>query len=130
MEWLSCIFGHYVRHSEFRHSEYGRIAFPKPEAFNGTLYDFAKGLNSVFQATGLALVVLFFFIGLSDPSHNLAEIKRPEAIIAELCPLFALPAGGSKFLSDLAADLCNRYKSDLNSMECCDKRRWNAHHIC
>ena len=54
-----------------------------PEAFNGTLYDFAKGLNSVFQATGLALVVLFFFIGLSDPSHNLAEIKRPEAIIAE-----------------------------------------------
>ena len=54
-----------------------------PEAFNGTLYAFAKGLNSVFQATGLALVVLFFFIGLSDPSHNLAEIKRPEAIIAE-----------------------------------------------
>ena len=54
-----------------------------PEAFNGTLYDFARGLNSVFQATGLALVVLFFFIGLSDPSHNLAEIKRPEAIIAE-----------------------------------------------
>ena len=46
-----------------------------PEAFNGTLYDFAKGLNSVFQATGLALVVLFFFIGLSDPSHNLAEIN-------------------------------------------------------
>lgn len=34
-----------------------------PEAFNGTLYDFARGLNSVFQATGLALVVLFF---LSD----------------------------------------------------------------
>lgn len=34
-----------------------------PEAFNGTLYDFAKGLNSVFQATGLALVVLFFLSG-------------------------------------------------------------------
>ena len=97
-----------------------------PEAFNGTLYNFAKGLNSVFQATGLALVVLFFFIGLSDPSHNLAEIKRPEAIIAE----FALPAGGSKFLSDLAANFCDRYKSDLYSVECCDKRWWNAHHIC
>ena len=98
-----------------------------PEAFNGTLYDFAKGLNSVFQATGLALVVLFFFIGLSDPSHNLASSILPAS---SYCPLFALPAGGSKFLSDLAADLCNRYKSDLNSMECCDKRRRNAHHIC
>lgn len=53
-----------------------------PEAFNSALYAFAQNLNVIFTSVGTALVVPFFLISLADPAH-IADIRRPESIIAE-----------------------------------------------
>ena len=58
-----------------------------PESFNATLYQFAENLSFVFQSVGVALVVLFFFLSLADPSRSIGDIKRPEVVLAEFVRL-------------------------------------------
>jgi len=51
-----------------------------PKDFRGgKIWEIISGVNGALQATGLALLVLFFLMGIFKSASNLAETKRPEA---------------------------------------------------
>ena len=50
-----------------------------PETFKGgTIWNVITNIYGAIQAVGLALLVLFFVIGVVKSSSSLEEIKRPE----------------------------------------------------
>lgn len=58
-----------------------------PESYNATLYNFSRNLSDVFLGIAIPMTVLFFFISLSDSGRTIADIRRPEVIIAEFVRL-------------------------------------------
>lgn len=87
MEWLSGLLDIIFQTLNATMQSAVGMLSQSPETFNGILYQFSKNLGTIFQSVGVSLVVLFFFLGLADPSHSLGEIKRPEAILAEFVRL-------------------------------------------
>ena len=58
-----------------------------PESYNGAMYSFAKNISSVFQGIAVPLMILFFFLGLSDAGRTIGDIRRPEIVISEFVRL-------------------------------------------
>lgn len=60
-------------------SEIWVLITQRPENFrNGAVWPVIRGIHSVLQATGYALLVLFFLVGVIRTCGSLAEVKRPE----------------------------------------------------
>lgn len=70
-------------------AEIWQIITQSPEQFKGgTIWDVIVGIHGAVQAIGLALLVLFFVVGVMRTCGNFAEVKRPEQALKLL---FVLP---------------------------------------
>jgi len=64
-----------------------------PQAFKGgSIWNVMQGIHGAVQAVGLALLVLFFVVGVMKTCGSFAEIKRPEQAL-KLFIRFALAKG-------------------------------------
>ena len=64
-----------------------------PQAFKGgSIWNVMQGIHGAVQAVGLALLVLFFVVGVMKTCGSFAEIKRPEQAL-KLFIRFALTKG-------------------------------------
>ncbi|MGN1341701.1 MAG: hypothetical protein ACI4VL_00530 [Bacilli bacterium] len=60
-------------------SEIWSLITQSPETFKGgTIWDVILKINGAVQAMGLALLVLFFVVGIIKTCGSLAEVKKPE----------------------------------------------------
>ena len=74
-------------------SEIWQIITQSPEAFKGgTIWQVILKINGAVQAIGLALLVLFFVIGVVKTCSSLADVKKPEHAI-KLFVRFAIAKG-------------------------------------
>ncbi|MCD7954297.1 MAG: hypothetical protein LUG93_00760 [Lachnospiraceae bacterium] len=74
-------------------AEIWTIITQSPENFKGgTIWNVIVGIHGALQAIGLALLVLFFVVGVMRTCGSLAETKRPETAL-KLFIRFALAKG-------------------------------------
>lgn len=74
-------------------AEIWTIITQSPESFKGgTIWNVIVGIHGALQAIGLALLVLFFVVGVMRTCGSLAETKRPETAL-KLFIRFALAKG-------------------------------------
>ena len=74
-------------------SEIWQIITQSPETFKGgTIWQVILKINGAVQAIGLALLVLFFVIGVVKTCSSLADVKKPEHAI-KLFVRFAIAKG-------------------------------------
>lgn len=74
-------------------SEIWALITQSPENFKGgTIWSVIKDIHGALQAVGLALLVLFFVVGVMRTCGSLAETKRPETAL-KLFIRFALAKG-------------------------------------
>ena len=60
-------------------AEIWQLITQSPEQFNGgTIWNVIVGIHGAVQAIGLALLVLFFVVGVMKTCGSFAELKRPE----------------------------------------------------
>jgi hypothetical protein len=60
-------------------AEIWQLVTQTPETFKGgTIWNVIKNINGAVQAIGLALLVLFFVIGVMKTCGSLTEVKKPE----------------------------------------------------
>ena len=60
-------------------SEIWQLITQSPEQFKGgTIWNVIVNIHGAVQAIGLALLVLFFVVGVMRTAGNFAEVKRPE----------------------------------------------------
>lgn len=60
-------------------AEIWQIITQSPEQFKGgTIWDVIVGIHGAVQAVGLALLVLFFVVGVMKTCGSFAELKKPE----------------------------------------------------
>lgn len=58
------------------------IMLQSPESFKGGgVWSVIRGINGALQATGMALLIIFFLIGVMKTCGNFAEMKRPEVAV-------------------------------------------------
>lgn len=58
------------------------IILQSPESFKGGgVWSVIRGINGALQATGMALLIIFFLIGVMKTCGNFAEMKRPEVAV-------------------------------------------------
>lgn len=48
---------------------------------DGTIWEVIKNINGTVQAIGLALLVLFFLVGIIKTCSSFAEVKKPEQVL-------------------------------------------------
>ena len=71
-------------------AELWQLLTQSPENFKGgTIWNVIKTINGTVQAIGLALLVLFFVVGIVKTCGSFAEVKKPEVAI-KLFVRFAL----------------------------------------
>ena len=74
-------------------SEIWLLITQSPQAFKGgSIWNVMQGIHGAVQAVGLALLVLFFVVGVMKTCGSFAEIKRPEQAL-KLFIRFALAKG-------------------------------------
>ena len=74
-------------------SEIYTLVTQSPSSFKGgTIWEIIVNINGALQAVGLALLVLFFVIGVVRTCTNFSEIKRPEQAL-KLFLRFAIAKG-------------------------------------
>ena len=74
-------------------SEIWLLITQSPQAFKGgSIWNVMHGIHGAVQAVGLALLVLFFVVGVIKTCGSFAEIKRPEQAL-KLFIRFALAKG-------------------------------------
>lgn len=74
-------------------SEIWLLITQSPQAFKGgSIWNVMQGIHGAVQAVGLALLVLFFVVGVMKTCGSIAEIKRPEQAL-KLFIRFALAKG-------------------------------------
>ena len=74
-------------------SEIWQLITQSPENFKGgTIWNVIVDIHSAVQAIGLALLVLFFVVGVMRTCGNFAEVKRPEQAL-KLFIRFAIAKG-------------------------------------
>ena len=79
MSWISSNLINTVSTWNSKFSEIVGLLLMPPEAFNdGGVWNVIVNINGAMQAIALALLVLFFVIGVMKTCGNFAEIKRPE----------------------------------------------------
>ena len=82
-------------------SEIWQIITQSPEAFKGgTIWQVILKINGAVQAIGLALLVLFFVVGVVKTCSSLADVKKPEHAI-KLFVRFAIAKGMVTYGLDL-----------------------------
>ncbi len=58
------------------------IMLQSPESFKGGgVWSVIYGINGALQATGMALLIIFFLIGVMKTCGSFAELKRPEVAV-------------------------------------------------
>lgn len=63
-------------------SEIWNLITQSPETFKGgTIWNIIVNINGAIQAIGLALLVLFFLIGIVKTCSSFAEVKKPEQVL-------------------------------------------------
>lgn len=63
-------------------SEIWTIITQTPEDFKGgTIWNVIVNINGAVQAIGLALLVVFFLVGILKTCGSFAEVKKPEQIL-------------------------------------------------
>ena len=68
-------------------AEIWQLITQSPEQFKGgTIWNVIVGIHGAVQAIGLALLVLFFVVGVMKTCGSFAELKRPEQSVHPLCP--------------------------------------------
>lgn len=74
-------------------SEIYTLVTQSPSSFkDGTIWEIIVNINGALQAIGLALLVLFFVIGVVRACTNFSELKRPEQAV-KLFLRFAIAKG-------------------------------------
>ena len=74
-------------------SEIYTLVTQSPSSFkDGTIWEIIENINGALQAIGLALLVLFFVIGVARTCTNFSELKRPEQAV-KLFLRFAIAKG-------------------------------------
>ena len=74
-------------------SEIYTLVTQSPSSFkDGTIWEIIVNINGALQAIGLALLVLFFVIGIVRTCTNFSELKRPEQAV-KLFLRFAIAKG-------------------------------------
>ena len=74
-------------------SEIYTLVTQNPSSFKGgTIWEIIVNINGALQAIGLALLVLFFVIGVVRTCTNFSELKRPEQAL-KLFLRFAIAKG-------------------------------------
>ena len=74
-------------------SEIYTLVTQSPSSFKGgTIWEIIVNINGALQAVGLALLVLFFVIGVVRTCTNFSELKRPEQVL-KLFLRFAIAKG-------------------------------------
>ena len=74
-------------------AEIWQLITQSPEQFKGgAIWNVILDIHGALQAVGLALLVLFFVVGVMRTVGNFAEIKRPEQAL-KLFIRFALAKG-------------------------------------
>lgn len=82
-------------------AEIWTIITQSPENFKGgTIWNVIVGIHGALQAIGLALLVLFFVVGVMRTCGSLAETKRPETAL-KLFIRFALAKGAVTYGMEL-----------------------------
>lgn len=62
-------------------NEIWTLVTQSPETFkDGTIWNVIVNINGAVQAIGLALLVIFFLVGIVKTCGSFAEIKKPEAV--------------------------------------------------
>ena len=95
-----------------------------PEQFKGgAIWNVIKDIHGAVQAIGLALLVLFFVIGVMKTCGSFAEVKKPEVAL-KLFIRFAIAKGvvtyglkhydrrryGNGYTDGIAVHHCNGYR--------------------
>ena len=63
-------------------AEIWTLVTQSPQAFKGgSIWNVMVGINGAVQAVGLALIVLFFVMGVMKTCGSFAELKRPEVAV-------------------------------------------------
>lgn len=63
-------------------NEIWTIMLQSPESFKGGgVWSVIRGINGALQATGMALLIIFFLIGVMKTCGSFAEMKRPEVAV-------------------------------------------------
>lgn len=63
-------------------NEIWTLVTQSPEEFrDGSIWKIIKDINGAVQAIGLALLVLFFLIGIVKTCGSFAEVKKPEHVL-------------------------------------------------
>lgn len=74
-------------------AEIWQLVTQSPEQFKGgTIWNVIVNIHGALQAIGLALLVLFFVVGVMRTCGNFAEVKKPEHAL-KLFIRFALAKG-------------------------------------
>ena len=82
-------------------SEIWQLITQTPESFKGgTIWTVIVNIHGALQAIGLALLVLFFFVGVVKTCGSFTEVKKPEHIL-KLFVRFALAKGVVTYGLDL-----------------------------
>ncbi|MGE9875588.1 hypothetical protein ACQQ9V_06665 [Hornefia butyriciproducens] len=72
-------------------AEVWQLLTMSPKSFKGGgIWKVILNINGAVQAIGLALLVLFFLVGMARTSASLDEVKRPEHAL-KLFIRFAIP---------------------------------------
>ena len=88
-------------------AEIWQLITQSPEQFKGgTIWSVILNIHGALQAIGLALLVLFFVVGVMRPCGNFAEVKKPEHAL-KLFIRFALAKGVVTYGLELMMALFN-----------------------
>lgn len=76
-------------------AEIWTLVTQSPQSFKGgIIWNVMVGIHGAVQAVGLALVVLFFVIGVMKTCGSFADLKRPEVAIKVFVRFAIAKAGG------------------------------------
>ena len=88
-------------------SEIWQLITQSPESFKGgTIWNVIVNIHGAVQAIGLALLVLFFVVGVMRTCGSFAEVKKPEHAL-KLFIRFALAKGAVTYGLELMMALFN-----------------------
>ena len=80
MDWIAELLQNALNIWNEKLSEIWGLLTQSPQEFKGgAIWNVIQNINGTMQAIGLALLVLFFVIGIARQFGNISEIKRPEA---------------------------------------------------
>ena len=109
-------------------AEIWQLITQSPENFKGgTIWNVIVDIHGAVQAIGLAMLVLFFVVGVMRTCGNFAEVKRPEQAL-KLFIRFALAKGAVTYGLELMMALFKIVQGILlEQIRTIDKQRLKQH---